>query len=318
MRYRCAVLDDYQEVVLSLADWSGLRDRLDVKVFNWSLGGNAEVVKALQDFDIVFLIRERTPFPREVIANLPKLKLIVTMGVLNAAIDIEAAKEKGVTICGTHTPGDATAELVFAHILEFARRVGAENAALKSGRPWQGPLGYDLDGKTLGILGLAKLGLRIARIGAAFGMKPIAWSQNLDPKYCAEKGVTYASKRELLTSSDFITVNLRLSDRTRGLIGAEEFSLMKPSAFLINTSRGPIVDEAALVEALREGRIAGAGLDVFDVEPLRIDHPLRSLPRAQLTPHLGYVTEENYRLSFQQIVENIRAFMDGNPIRVFS
>lgn len=315
-KLRCAVLDDYQNVALSLADWQSCGETVEVTVFNHALGDATQVIERLADFDIVCLMRERTPFPRAVIEALPKLKLIVTTGLRNAAIDVAAAKERGVLVCGTQLAAHPTAELVFAHLLEFCRRVGHENARLKAGVPWQTTLGLDLNGKTLGIIGLGRLGQQVARIGAAFGMKVIAWSQNLTSEACEKAGVAYAGKDELFAAADVISIHVQLSARTQGLIGAGELALMKSGAFLINTSRGPIIDEAALIETLREGRIAGAGLDVFDVEPLPLDHPYRSLDRVQISPHLGYVTEDNYRLSYGQVVEDIRAFASGDPIRV--
>lgn len=318
MQYRCAILDDYQNVALQFADWSRCGTDVDVTVFNRSLGDNADVAKALADFQIVCLMRERTPFPREVIEKLPNLRLLVTTGKRNAVIDMAAAKDKNVLVCGTDSAAHPTAELVFAHMLEFARKVGFENARLKAGAAWQSTVGRDLSGKTLGLIGLGRLGTRVANIAKGFGMNVVAWSQNLTPAKCQEVGVTYASKEQLLEQSDFISIHVVLSKRTQGLIGAGDLARMKGSAFLINTSRGPIVDEAALVEALRENRIAGAGIDVFDQEPLPLDHPFRSLARAQITPHLGYVTEDNYRLNYGQILENICAFVAGHPMRVIA
>lgn len=316
MTYRVAVLDDYQNVALKMADWSLCADKTEVTVFNEPLGSQDEVIAALADFEIVCLMRERTPFPQEVIANLPNLKLIVTSGPLNAAIDVAAAKANRVTVCGTESVAHATAELVFAHLLEFNRKVGHENARLKAGAAWQSTVGRDLSGKTLGLLGLGRLGQRVARIGDAFGMKVIAWSQNLTPDKCEGTPATYASRDELFATSDVISIHLQLSERTRGLVGANELNRMKPDALLINTSRGPIVDESALVDALRQDRIAGAAIDVFDEEPLALDHPLRATERAQITPHLGYVTEDNYRTFYGQTVEDVCAFIDGNPKRV--
>jgi D-3-phosphoglycerate dehydrogenase len=315
-KMRCAVLDDYQNVALSMADWTQLADAVDVTVFNEPIGDAATVIGALADYEIVCLMRERTPFPRDVIAALPKLRLIVTTGLRNAAIDVAAARERGVLVCGTQSAAHPTAELVFAHLLEFCRKVGLENARMKAGTPWQTTIGLDLNGKTLGVIGLGRLGQQVARIAAAFGMKVIAWSQNLTPEACEKAGVTYASKKDLFASADFISIHVQLSERTRGLIGADDIARMKPTAFLINTSRGPIIDNDALIGALRDNRIAGAGLDVFDVEPLPLDHPFRTLERAQLSPHLGYVTEGNYRVSYGQVVEDIRAFVTGTPIRV--
>lgn len=318
MQYRCAILDDYQNVALQFADWSRCATDVDVTVFNRSLGDNDDVVKGLAGFQIVCLMRERTPFPREVIEKLPNLRLLVTTGKRNAVIDMAAAKDKNVLVCGTDSAAHPTAELVFAHMLEFARKVGFENARLNAGAAWQSTVGRDLSGKTLGLVGLGRLGTRVANIAKAFGMNVVAWSQNLTPAKCQEVGVTYASKEQLLEQSDFISIHVVLSKRTQGLIGAGDLARMKGSAFLINTSRGPIVDEAALVDALRENRIAGAGVDVFDQEPLPLNHPFRSLARAQITPHLGYVTEDNYRLNYGQIVENICAFIAGNPMRVIA
>jgi phosphoglycerate dehydrogenase-like enzyme len=314
MTLRAAVLDDYQNVALTLADWS--KAGAEIVVFNASLGDASQVVAALQEFDVVCLMRERTPFTREVIEGLPRLKLIVTTGPRNAAIDVAAARERGIVVSGTQSAAHPTAELVFAHLLEFNRKVGFENARMKAGAPWQITLGRDLDGKTLGLLGLGRLGTRVAGIARAFNMNVIAWSQNLTPEKCEGTGARYASKDELFETSDYISIHLQLSDRTRGLVGAAELGRMKPTAFLVNTSRGPIIDESALISVLRAGTIAGAGIDVFDVEPLPLDHPFRTLDRAQISPHLGYVTEDNYRLSYGQIVEDIAAFAAGTPLRV--
>lgn len=313
---KCAILDDYQNVALEMADWSSVADDVELVVFNEPLGDEDAVVSALAGFEIVCLMRERTPFPRGVIEKLPDLRLIVTTGPRNASIDVAAAAERGIPVSGTQSVAHATAELAFAHMLEFSRRVGFENARLKDGVAWQSTIGRDLNGKTLGIIGLGRLGRQVARIGQAFGMKVLAWSQNLTPEACEDSGASYATREELLGESDFVSIHLQLSDRTRGLIGPEELARMKPSAFLINTSRGPIVDETALVDALRSGRIAGAGIDVFDIEPLPLDHPLRGLDNAQLSPHLGYVTEDTYRLFYSQTVEAVRAWLDGSPVRV--
>ena len=234
----------------------------------------------------------------------------------NAAIDMAAAKDRGVMVCGTDSAGHPTAELTIGLMIDLARKISVENARMKAGEPWQVTVGGDLHGKTLGILGLGRLGQRVAKVGLAFGMKVIAWSQNLTPEKCREAGVGYATKDDLLRQSDFITIHMVLSPRSRGLIGAHDLSLMKPTAYLINTSRGPLIDETALIAALKENRIAGAGLDVYDVEPLARDHPLRRLPNVLLTPHLGYVTTDNYRLFYGQTAEDVRAFLDGKPVRV--
>jgi D-3-phosphoglycerate dehydrogenase len=314
--HRCAILDDYQNVALRLADWSRIAGDVEIATFTKPFGGAGQVIKALKDFSILCLMRERTLFSRPVIEGLPALRLMVTSGMRNAAIDLAAANARKIVVCGTESAGHPTAELTFGLMLELARRIGAENARLKSGALWQDTLGSELFGKTLGLIGLGKLGSRVAVLGQAFGMRLIAWSQNLTAARCREAGAELVTKERLLRESDFVTVHLQLGDRTRGLIGASDFAAMKPTAYLINTSRGPIVDEAALVAALREKQIAGAGIDVFDTEPLPLDHPLRGLANAVLTPHLGYVTAENYRVFYGQMVEDIRAWLDGKPIRV--
>jgi D-3-phosphoglycerate dehydrogenase len=317
-QYGCAVLDDYQNVAMSMGDWSTLASDIKLKVFNEHLGGAENVVKALADFEIICAMRERTPFPRAVIEKLPKLKLLITTGMRNASIDVAAAKERGIAVCGTPTTGNPTSAIAFALMLELARRVGYESARMRAGTLWQSTVGLDLEGLTLGVLGLGKLGTRSAQIAKAFGMKVIAWSQNLAADKCAQAGVGYVAKDELFRQSDFITIHLVLSDRTRGLVGARELALMKASACLINTSRGPIIDEPALIAALREKKIAGAGLDVFDVEPLPLDHPFRTMDNVVITPHLGYVSVQNYRTFYSAIIEDIRAWLDGKPVRVLS
>ena len=318
MALRCAILDDYQNVALKLADWSKLKGDVEVKVFNEHLGGPADVIAALKGFAIVVAMRERTPFPRAVIEALPELKLLITTGMRNASIDTEAAKARGVTVCGTGSFGSPTSAIAFGLMLELTRRIGYENARLHAGAKWQTTLGPDLEGLTLGVLGLGKLGGRSAQIGKAFGMKVIAWSQNLTAEKCAAAGVGYVGKDDLFRQSDFLTVHIVLSPRSRSLIGAPELALMKRSAFLINTSRGPIIDEAALIAALRENRIAGAGLDVFDVEPLPLQHPFRKMDNVVITPHLGYVSLQNYRAYFADVVDDIRGFLDGKPARVMT
>ncbi|MGA3139007.1 MAG: D-2-hydroxyacid dehydrogenase family protein [Xanthobacteraceae bacterium] len=318
MPLRCAVLDDYQSVALSFADWSKVSGDIDIKVFNEHLGGADQVIAALKDFAIVCAMRERTAFPRAVIDALPELKLLITTGMRNASIDLEAAKDKGIVVCGTPAVGNATAAIATGLMLELARHIGYENMRLKSGVLWQSTIGLDLEGLTLALLGLGKLGSRMAEIGRAFKMRVIAWSQNLTPEKCREAGVEYVGADELFQCADFLSVHLQLSPRTRGLIGARQIALMKKSSYLINTSRGPIVDEAALLAALRDKRIAGAGLDVFDVEPLPLDHPLRKLDNVVLTPHLGYVTAQSYRAFFDGMVDDIRAFLDGKPVRVLT
>lgn len=315
-RHRCAILDDYQNVALSAADWSKVSGDLEIKVFNTHLGAGDKVIAALQGFEIVCAMRERTAFPRDVIEKLPQLKLLITTGMRNASIDVAAAKARGVVVCGTPAVGSPTSGIAIGLMLELTRRIGYENARMKAGMPWQTTIGHDLEGLTLGVLGLGKLGARTARIAQAFGMKVIAWSQNLTPEKCQEAGVAYASKEDIFRQADIITIHLVLSQRTRGLVGAKELALMKPSAYIINTSRGPIIEETALLAALREKTIAGAGLDVFDVEPLPTDHPLRKMDNVVLTPHLGYVAVQNYRAYFAGVVDDIRAFLDGKPVRV--
>jgi phosphoglycerate dehydrogenase-like enzyme len=316
MAVRCAILDDYQNVALKIGDWSKLKGDVDFKAFNTHLDGPDKVVAALKDYAIVVAMRERTAFPKHVIDALPNLKLLITTGARNASIDTEAAKARGVTVCGTGSFGSPTSGIAIGLMLELTRHIGYENARMHAGAPWQTTIGPDLEGMTLGVLGLGKLGTRTANIAKAFGMKVIAWSQNLTPEKCAEAGVGYVSKEDLFRQADFITIHVVLSPRSRGLVGAKELGVMKPSAFIINTSRGPIIDEAALLAALREKKIAGAGLDVFDIEPLPVDHPLRKMDNVVLTPHLGYVSEQNYKHYFAGVVEDIRGFLDGKPVRV--
>ncbi len=318
MAYRCAILDDYQNIVLKIADWSKVKGDVELTIFNRHLGGPEKVIAALNDFEIVVAMRERTGFPRVVIEALPKLKLLITTGMRNASIDTEAAKACGVTVCGTGSFGSPTSGIAIGLMLELTRHIGHENAQLHGGAIWQSTIGPDLEGMTLGVLGLGKLGARTANIAKAFGMNVIAWSQNLTPEKCAAAGVGYVTKEDLFRQSDFITIHVVLSARSRGLVGAKEIGLMKPSAYLINTSRGPIIEEAALLSALRGRKIAGAGLDVFDIEPLPLDHPLRKMDNVVLTPHLGYVSEQNYRNYFSGVTDDIRSFLDGKPVRVLT
>lgn len=313
---KAAILDDYQNVALKLADWSAVAKDVEVKVFNASLGDDDAVIKALQGFAIVNMMRERTPFTRKVIEGLPDLKLLITTGARNNSIDLKACTERGVTVCGTGGFGNPTAAIAVGLMLELTRRIGFENARMKAGEPWQVTVGHDLEGQTLGVLGLGKLGQRVAGIAKALGMKVIAWSQNLTPEKAKEAGADYVSKEDLFRNADVISIHVVLSDRTRGIIGSKELGLMKKTAYLVNTSRGPIVDEKALLAALNSKSIAGAGLDVFDVEPLPLNHPLRKMDNVVLTPHLGYVSEKNYRTFFQGVVEDIRAWLDGKPVRV--
>jgi phosphoglycerate dehydrogenase-like enzyme len=312
---RVALLDDYQGVALSMADWKSLPKDTEVVVFQDHLGDHHALAARLADFDIIMALRERTAFPRSLLERLPKLKLLITAGMRNASIDMKAAAERGVLVCGTAGLPYPTAELAWGLILSLARRIPAEDRATREGR-WQTSVGLGLNGKTLGVLGLGTLGSRAARVGRAFEMEVLAWSQNLTAERAALVGASLTTKDELLARSDFVSIHLVLGERTRGLIGARELGLMKRSAYLVNTSRGPIVDEAALIRALQDGTIAGAGLDVFDEEPLPPDHPFRRLPNTAITPHLGYVTEETYRVFYGQALEDIKAYLGGTPLRV--
>ena len=314
---RIAVLDDYQGVALTSADWSAVQARAEVVVFR-ELIEPAELAVRLQSFDVVTLMRERTPMPGSLIAALPNLKLIITTGMRNASVDVEAAAARGIPVSGTQSLTNGAPEAAWALILALARGVVAEDRSVREGG-WQLEVGSSLSGRTLGILGLGRLGQMMATVGKAFGMPLLAWSQNLTAEKAAEHGAELASSLgDLMARSDYLTIHLILSARTQGLIGARELGLMKPTAYLINTSRGPIVDEAALLAALAAGTIGGAGLDVYDQEPLPRDHPLRKAPRTVLLPHIGYVTQENYALFYSQIVEDILAFLEGRPIRPVS
>jgi phosphoglycerate dehydrogenase-like enzyme len=316
-KQRCAILDDYQNVALKMADWSKVAPDLDIKVFNDPFGGPDEAARALQGFAIIVAMRERTPFPRQLIEALPDLKLLITTGMVNRAIDLDAAKERQITVCGTPAFGNPTTGIAWGLILELTRRIGYENARLKGGALWQSVLGTDVEGLTLGVIGLGKLGLRVAEVGRAFRMKVVAWSQNITPERASAAKVEYAaSKEDLLRQSDIVSIHIPLTATSRGLIGTKELALMKPTAFLVNTSRGPIVEEAALLAALRDKKIAGGGFDVYDVEPLPLDHPFRKLDNVVLTPHLGYCSAQNYRAYFGGVVDDIRGFLDGKPARV--
>ena len=310
---RIAVLDDFQRAAHRFADWSRLGNH-EVTFFHEPL---EDVAAALEPFEIVCAMRERTAFPAEVFQALPNLQLLVTTGLRNAAVDLEAAARHGVTVSGTQVPGLSTAELTWGLILALARHIPHEDRGTHEGG-WQTTVGIDLAGRTLGIVGLGRLGSAVARYGAAFGMRLVAWSQNLTAERAAECGAELATKDELLSTADFVTIHLVLGDRTRDLIGERELGLMKPTAFLVNTSRGPIVDETALLAALEAGTIGGAALDVYDREPLAADHPLRRAPNTVLTPHVGYVTEDTYRVFYGQTVEDIEAWLAGDPVRVIN
>ncbi|GAA5055307.1 phosphoglycerate dehydrogenase-like enzyme [Thermocatellispora tengchongensis] len=311
---RCAVLDDYQGVALAMADWSPV----EATSFREPFAGPAELTRALAEFEIVVIMRERTPFPRGVFERLPKLRLLVTTGMRNASVDLAAARDHGVTVCGTGGAGTPPAELTWALILGLARHIVTESENVRAGG-WQSTIGTGLHGRTLGLVGLGKIGSQVARVGLAFGMDVTAWSHNLTRERAEAQGVRRCgSLGELLAGADFVSIHLVLGERTRGLIGAAELALMRPTAYLVNTSRAAIVDQDALIDALARGRIAGAGLDVFDAEPLPPGHPFRSLPNVLATPHLGYVTENNYAVFYREAVEDIAAYLAGSPVRVLT
>jgi len=284
-------------------------------VFDDPFASTETTASALKDFEIILAMRERTPFPRALLAALPKLKLLITSGMRNAAIDSEAAKDHNVVLCGTQWNRDPTAALTMGLILELTRSIGRENARMHAGEPLQKFIGLEIEGRTLGVVGLGKLGAKVSGLAKAFGMNVIAWSPNLTADRCKEVGVGYATKEELFATADIITVHVVLSQRSRGLVGREDLAGMKPTSYLVNTARGPIVDEAALLETLQQKKIAGAAIDVFSVEPLPVDHPFRKLDNIVLTPHLGYVTEEGFRAHYSQMVEGIGAWLDGEPLR---
>jgi phosphoglycerate dehydrogenase-like enzyme len=313
-----AVLDDYQGVALQMADWSVLPSDCRVQVFRDHLSDCDALVERLHAFEVITCMRERTPFPRGLLERLPDLRLLVTTGMRNAAIDLEAATDLGILVCGTDGgPNGPPAELTWGLILALVRHIPREDAAVRKGH-WGVALGMSLEGKVLGVLGLGRLGGRVATVGVAFGMSVIAWSQNLTAERAAQHGATLVTKDELFARSDIVTIHVQLSARTRGLVGTRELRLMKPTAYLINTARGPIVDEAALIQALQARTIAGAGLDVFDQEPLPSGHPFIGLDNTILVPHVGYVTEDQYRVRYRDTVENVTAYLRGEPLRVLN
>ena len=316
MTLRIAVLDDYHKVSRDLADWQTIADG-EVTVFDRPLGDEGAVAAALGDFDVIVAMRERTPFPASLVERLPKLRLLVTTGMRNQAIDMAALQARGVPVCGTPMRPHAAAEHAWALILALFKRTSIEDRAMHSGG-WQVEIGEDLAGKTIGILGFGKLGKQVARAGLAFDINVIAWGRSLTDDGAAELGARRVDRDDLFRQSDIVTVHLVLSPETRGIVGARELALMKPTAYLVNTSRGPNVDEAALIDALKRRAIAGAGLDVFDQEPLPADHPLRDLDNALLTGHTGYVTRDNFALCYASAVDNIRAWLDGAPVRVLN
>jgi len=318
-KIHCAILDDYQHVALSFADWSLLKERVEMQVLSEHIADETELAAAIIDAEIVIIMRERTPFSASLLARLPNLKLLITSGMRNASIDMAAAKSRGVTVCGTGSGGSAPVEMTWALILGLARHLVEENNALCHNGPWQNTVGFGLSGKRLGLIGLGKIGQKMAVIAQAFGMHVVAWSQNLTAERAAECGVDFAASKEaLLATSDVVSIHLVLSERTRGLLDAADLALMKPSGLLINTSRAAIVDQSALIAALKACKIGGAGLDVFDVEPLPANHPLRTLPNVLATPHLGYVADSNYQTYFTEAVDDIEAFLAGEPVRVLS
>jgi phosphoglycerate dehydrogenase-like enzyme len=313
---RLSVLDDYQGVALDMADWSPVRSRgVDIVVERKPFASEDEAARVLADSEIIAAMRERTPFPRSLVERLPKLKLLNTTGMRNASFDMAALRDRGVVVCGTEGGGLDTAELTWGLILGAARRIAEDHRSMREGL-WQTRIGNRIEGKTLGVLGLGRLGSAVARVGLAFNMRVIAWSPNLTTERAAAAGVERVDKETLLRQSDVLSVHVVLSPRSRGLVGRGDIALMKKDAILVNTSRGPIVDTDAVIEALRAGRLGYAAFDVYDREPLPVDHPLRRAPNVLLTPHIGYVTEENYRSSYPQIAEDVVAFLDGNPIRV--
>lgn len=311
---RVAVLDDYQRIAASMAAWSCIPEG-DVEFFYDYLPDEDTRVQRLQPFDVIVAMRERTPFTRGLIDRLPNLKLLITTGMGNASFDMAALKQRGIVVCGTGGQRTATAELAWGLILALVRNIAYEDAAMRAGG-WQTTIGPSLDKRVLGVIGLGRLGSQVAGVGRAFGMEVIAWSRNLTPERAAEHGVRLVTKDQLLAQSDVVSIHVGLSDSSRGLIGARELALMRPDAYLVNTSRGPIVDEAALIDALESKRIAGAALDVYDIEPLPADHRLRRTPNTVLTPHLGYVTTDSYRIFYGDALENILAFLNGAPTRV--
>jgi phosphoglycerate dehydrogenase-like enzyme len=314
-RLRCAILDDYMNLTPRMADWSKVSDRVDITVFDQPFASSEAAADALGDFEIVCAMRERTPFPRSLFAALPKLKLLITSGMRNAAIDLEAAKDHQLMVCGTQSGRDPTAALTMGLILELTRNIGRENARMHAGEALQRFIGIEIEGRTLGVVGLGKLGAKVAGLAQAFGMNVIAWSPNLTRERCKQVGVGYATKEDLFATADIVTIHMVLSQRSHGLVGLADLARMKPTSYLVNTARGPIVDEAALLETLQQRKIAGAAIDVFSVEPLPVDHPFRQLDNIVLTPHLGYVTEEGFRNHYGQMVEGIDAWFKSEPLR---
>jgi phosphoglycerate dehydrogenase-like enzyme len=312
---KVAVLDDYQDVARRMADWSRLPAGAEVRFFHAPFAGPEAVVAALQPFEVVVAMRERTPFPAEVLARLPNLRLLVTTGMRNASIDLAACRRHDVVVCGTRAaPGVPTAELTWGLVLALVKRIAAEDRSLREGA-WQTALARSVAGMTLGVVGLGRIGSLVARVGLGFGMEVVAWSPNLTDERAGAVGVSRVEKRALFEAADVVTLHLVLGPTTRGVVGAAELGAMKPTAYLVNTARAGLLDEAALVAALEERRIAGAGLDVFSVEPVPADHPIRSVPNTVLTPHLGYATRENFAVFYSDAVEDVLAWASGSPVR---
>ena len=314
---KLAILDDYQDVATDMVDWSPLAGDVEITVFNDHLSDEDAVAERLKPFELVMIMRERTPFPRSLFEKLPNLEHLISSGMRNLSVDVDAAGDNGVICTGTPSLGYPTAELTWGLIHSLARHVPLEDRETRAGA-WQKTVGVGLRDKVLGVMGLGRIGVDVARVGIATGMQVIAWSENLTQDKCDEVGARLVTKEELLEQSDFLTIHLLLSDRTRGLIQADDLARMKPSAYIINTSRGPIIDEPALIDALQNRKIGGAGIDVFEVEPLPLDHPLRDMPNMVIMPHLGYVTVENYQNWYGGTVENVRSWLDGKTINQMS
>ncbi|HVX08292.1 D-2-hydroxyacid dehydrogenase family protein [Humibacter sp.] len=310
------VLDDYQRIALRSADWAPLRDTFDIDVVAEHLEGD-ELLERIRATEVVVAMRERTAFPSELLERLPALRLLVTTGMRNASIDVDAARRRGVVVAGTGSAGNSVAELTIGMMIALTRNFVEEDASIRAGG-WQHSIGPGLAGRTLGVLGLGRLGVPVARLAQAFDMRVIAWSRSLTSERAAEHGVTAVSREELFSLPDILTIHLPLTPGTRGLVGRDEFELMREDAYLVNTSRGPIVDESAMLEALRSGGIAGAALDVYDLEPLPADHPLRSAPHTLLLPHIGYVSTDNYRAFYGDAVDDVLAYLSGSPVRVLA
>jgi phosphoglycerate dehydrogenase-like enzyme len=312
---KVALLDDFQDVGRTMGPWSRLGDRVEVTAFTAPITGEDALATVLQPFEVLVAMRERTAFPRSLVERLPGLRLLVTTGMANAAVDLDALRDRGVTVCGTQSSSPSTLELTWALLLAVSRHLCDEDGAVRHGG-WQHTIGPELGGRTLGLLGLGRIGSQMVPVAKAFGMEVIAWSQHLTAAVAHAAGAELVEKQELFARADFVSIHYKLSERSVGIVGAAEIESMKATAFLVNTSRGPLVDTGALLAALHEGRIAGAGLDVYDEEPLPREHPLRAAPRTVLTPHIGYVATGNYERWWRQIVEDIEAFLDGEPVRV--